>query len=273
MVFRSRRSGSGGTPTQSANTSRSAASWSVLGEGRVDPVEHGVRGQHEQRRRSRRDLVPDLVDEAVVDPDVVERSRKCAGRRSDGCPQQRHEEDHPEQQAPEGAAEGAGSRCAGELTRPRLLLALLPGDGRGVVEDDEVLARELLQRLRCLVRSIGTVEPPDSECRHLVRLDASTGRRPHPNPVRRLHPSSAYVLVLQQGTDGVAMHMTRMLIRVDGELTDELVNAFPHLTSKTHRAQTTLVGDMTDQEELQGVLNLLNTLGIDVVDIVTIPED
>ena len=30
---------------------------------------------------------------------------------------------------------------------------------------------------------------------------------------------------------------------------------------------------MTDQEELQGVLNLLNTLGIDVVDIVTIPED
>jgi hypothetical protein len=64
-----------------------------------------------------------------------------------------------------------------------------------------------------------------------------------------------------------------MLIRVDGELTDELVNAFPHLTSKTHRAQTTLVGDMTDQEELQGVLNLLNTLGIDVVDIVTIPED
>jgi hypothetical protein len=69
------------------------------------------------------------------------------------------------------------------------------------------------------------------------------------------------------------MQMTRMLIRVDGELTDELVSAFPHLTSKTHRTQTTLVGDMTDQEELQGVLNLLNTLGIDVVEIVTIPED
>ena len=69
------------------------------------------------------------------------------------------------------------------------------------------------------------------------------------------------------------MHMTRMLIRVDGELTDELVSAFPHLTTRTHRAQTTLVGDMTDQEELQGVLNLLNSLGIDVVEIVTIPED
>ena len=49
------------------------------------------------------------------------------------------------------------------------------------------------------------------------------------------------------------MHMTRMLIRVDGEVTEELVSAFPHLTTKIHRAQTTLVGDMTDQEELQGV--------------------
>ena len=67
--------------------------------------------------------------------------------------------------------------------------------------------------------------------------------------------------------------MTRMLIRVDGELSDELVGAFPHLTTRTHRAQTTLVGDMTDQQELQGVLNLLHSLGIDVVEIVTIPED
>ena len=69
------------------------------------------------------------------------------------------------------------------------------------------------------------------------------------------------------------MQMTRMLIRVDGELSGELTSAFPHLTTRTHRAQTTLVGEMTDQEELQGVLNLLNSLGIDVVEMVTIPED
>ncbi len=67
--------------------------------------------------------------------------------------------------------------------------------------------------------------------------------------------------------------MTRMLIRVDGELTDELLSAFPHLTRRTHRAQTTLVGDLADQEELQGVLHLLQVLGIDVVEVVTIPED
>ena len=67
--------------------------------------------------------------------------------------------------------------------------------------------------------------------------------------------------------------MTKMLIRVDGEVTEELSSAFPHLTTRTHRAQTTLVGDMVDQEELQGVLNLLHSLRIPVVEIVTIPDD
>jgi hypothetical protein len=64
-----------------------------------------------------------------------------------------------------------------------------------------------------------------------------------------------------------------MLIRVDGELSDELISAFPHLTTRTHRTQTTLVGDLADQQELQGVLNLLQSLRIDVIEIVTIPED
>jgi len=34
-----------------------------------------------------------------------------------------------------------------------------------------------------------------------------------------------------------------------------------------------LVGDLADQQELQGVLNLLQALSIDVVEVVTIPED
>lgn len=63
-----------------------------------------------------------------------------------------------------------------------------------------------------------------------------------------------------------------MLIRVDGELSDELSSAFPQLVSRTHPAQTTLVGDLADQEELQGVLHLLHSLGIRVVEIVTIPD-
>ena len=67
--------------------------------------------------------------------------------------------------------------------------------------------------------------------------------------------------------------MTRMLIRVDGEISDELAGAFPHMTMRTQRASTTLTGDLTDQEELQGMLNLLHSLGITVLEVVTIPED
>jgi hypothetical protein len=66
--------------------------------------------------------------------------------------------------------------------------------------------------------------------------------------------------------------MTRMLIRVDAELSDELSGAFPHLIARTQRATTTLTGEMADQQELQGVLNLLSTLGISVVEVVTIPD-
>ena len=48
----------------------------------------------------------------------------------------------------------------------------------------------------------------------------------------------------------------------------------PSPTSRptTQRATTTLTGHLADQEELQGVLNLLNALGITVVEIVTIPR-
>lgn len=66
--------------------------------------------------------------------------------------------------------------------------------------------------------------------------------------------------------------MSRMMIRVDAEISDELSGAFPHLVARTQPATTTLTGEMTDQQELQGVLNLLSSLGIEVVEVVTIPD-
>lgn len=68
------------------------------------------------------------------------------------------------------------------------------------------------------------------------------------------------------------MAMAKMMIRVDAELSDELSGAFPHLTAHTQRATTTLTGEVTDQEELQGVIQLLGSLGIAVVEVVTIPD-
>ena len=67
--------------------------------------------------------------------------------------------------------------------------------------------------------------------------------------------------------------MTRMLIRIDADLSEELTDAFPFLKARIHKASTTLTGDMADQQELQGVLNHLNTLGIDVVEVLTIPDE
>jgi hypothetical protein len=70
----------------------------------------------------------------------------------------------------------------------------------------------------------------------------------------------------------VTKTMTRMMIRVDAELTEELLSAFPQLAAKTQRAHSTLTGEVADAEELQGVLNLLHSLGITVTEVVTIPE-
>jgi hypothetical protein len=69
------------------------------------------------------------------------------------------------------------------------------------------------------------------------------------------------------------MRVSRILIRVDGQLSDELTDAFPHLTPHPHRASATLTGEVADQQELQGVLNLLDSLGIEVIEVVTIPGD
>jgi hypothetical protein len=65
--------------------------------------------------------------------------------------------------------------------------------------------------------------------------------------------------------------MTRILIRVDAELSDEFTSAFPGLTSRPQR-HTTLTGQLNDQEELQGVLNHLRSMGVDIVEVVTFPE-
>lgn len=66
--------------------------------------------------------------------------------------------------------------------------------------------------------------------------------------------------------------MTRILIRVGSSVSDDVLATFPHLTRATQPATTTLVGDLSDAKELQDVLDLLSALGVDVIEIVTIPE-
>ena len=67
--------------------------------------------------------------------------------------------------------------------------------------------------------------------------------------------------------------MTWMLIRVNAEVSEEFSGAFPHLSAKRDESSTTLTGEITDMQELQGVLNLLSVLGLDVIELRTIPGE
>ena len=66
--------------------------------------------------------------------------------------------------------------------------------------------------------------------------------------------------------------MTRVMIRVAEEVSDELLSAFPQLVPSVTRTQTTLTGQVVDQEELQGVINHLASMGVTIVAVLTIPE-
>ena len=108
-----------------------------------------------------------------------------------------------------------------------------------------------------------------------MQFTESIAYGPRPIPVRLTRRVLPTVVAIAR-TAGVRRDvraMARMLIRVEAELSDELSGAFPHLTARSHPASTTITGDVADQQELQGVLNLLSSLGIDVIEVLTIPED
>ena len=67
--------------------------------------------------------------------------------------------------------------------------------------------------------------------------------------------------------------MASMLIQVDADLSDELSGAFPHLTARHSSASTTLIGKVADQQELLGVMNLLVSMGIEILVVLRIPDE
>jgi len=73
-------------------------------------------------------------------------------------------------------------------------------------------------------------------------------------------------------SEEVALMGRTMMIRIDGVISDEMAHAFPQMSATTQPAATTLTGEVVDQEELQGMLSLLRSLGFSVVEIVTVPE-
>jgi hypothetical protein len=67
--------------------------------------------------------------------------------------------------------------------------------------------------------------------------------------------------------------MASLLIQVDADLSDELTGAFPHLLARHHSASTTLIGKVADQQEMLGVMNLLVSMGIEILVMLSIPDE
>src|SRR5262249_31176287 len=130
------------------------------------PVEDGVRAQQEERGRSGRHLTADVLDELVVDAGVGERAPEGAERGADREAEQRDEEDQSEQEPPEGAPEGALALQVRQLLGFRLPGAVRPPDDGGVLNLDQALVLEALQRREGLVGAGSRVELPDRETRH-----------------------------------------------------------------------------------------------------------
>jgi hypothetical protein len=75
--------------------------------------------------------------------------------------------------------------------------------------------------------------------------------------------------VLSDAEEGTGM--TEYVIRLKGDLSSELTDAFPSLTADREPAQTVLHGDLDDQAALAGVLNHLDTLGVAIVGVLQVP--
>ena len=66
--------------------------------------------------------------------------------------------------------------------------------------------------------------------------------------------------------------MTHYVIRVSGKLSDDLLTAFPLLTASTEPVTTVLQGRLPDQSALTAVFDRLDELGIDILELTTLPE-
>ena len=65
------------------------------------------------------------------------------------------------------------------------------------------------------------------------------------------------------------MTTTRYEIRVQGEISEALIAALPDLEPSVEASRTTTVlrGDLRDQSELHGILQLIENLGIELVEV------
>jgi hypothetical protein len=62
------------------------------------------------------------------------------------------------------------------------------------------------------------------------------------------------------------------LIRVAGRLSPRFLQGFPALRARVEPVQTTLMGSLPDQGALSGVLNHLDELGVEILEVILLPQ-
>ena len=65
--------------------------------------------------------------------------------------------------------------------------------------------------------------------------------------------------------------MRQYVIRVSGDLSRDLMTAFPSLVATVQPVATVLSGPLPDQAALIGVLDRLDELGVQIVEVVQLP--
>jgi hypothetical protein len=78
--------------------------------------------------------------------------------------------------------------------------------------------------------------------------------------------------MLQRRLNEAGGGMTHYVIRVAGQLSDDLLTAFPLLMATTEPVTTVLQGRLPDQAALTAVINHLDELGIDIIGLTSLPE-
>jgi hypothetical protein len=62
-------------------------------------------------------------------------------------------------------------------------------------------------------------------------------------------------------------------IRIKGRLSDSLTGTFEDFTAAVKPAETVMRGEVRDQSELHGVLDQIQSLGLELIEVRRLPED
>lgn len=96
-----------------------------------------------------------------------------------------------------------------------------------------------------------------------LRLTPSGVRITHTNRVRLRHPHSV---------DGDAVKPSRYEFRVRGRLGERLLSSFEGFDAEIKPVETILRGSVSDQAALHGILEQIETLGLELVEVRQVDE-